>query len=168
MRLLQIRTSDNPVEKNNAAIISMLQDLRGELVITIREQSKRISDLQSQIDMHNESKAGQIECPVIEPEWEHFKMILSSLDRERLVGLLDEKMNDAYRIKTTLIDPFDRSYYSDKSYYSANAVTAGSFGFLISEELSGSIKIEFQFHTITISKDDLKAFRDYLATPRWA
>ena len=57
--VLQLRRSDNLVEKSNAEILSILQDLREEFAKNLHIQSERISELQFSlltIENRNDSK----------------------------------------------------------------------------------------------------------------
>lgn len=153
--ILQLRRSDNLAEKSSAEILSMLQDLRGEFAKSLREQSERISELQSllTINAQNDFKDQTSSAVSIfkEMDWDNFIAQISLFDRTNLVELLDILMS-----QNTTYSPYSCMPYS---YTPKTAIS----GFQISTEPNGDYIISFLNYTITVRKDDLKTFRDYVA-----
>ncbi len=157
--ILQLRRSDNLVEKSNAEILSMLQDLRGEFVKILREQSERISELESllAINARNDLK-DQSSCTELplstgssisrEWDWDNFLMNVGPFDRTNLLELLDDLID-----RSTQYTSIQQYIYTQPYSY---------FGFRISTDLHGDYRIEFLTCTITVRKEDLKIFRDYV------
>ena len=152
--ILQLRKSGNLVEERIAEILSMLQDLRGEFVRNLREQSERISELQSQSSTEIMRSTGS---PISkETDWDNFIGQIGLFERTNLVELLDD-----------LIGPNTHTYMSSTLAY-RNSYTHHPYstGFLISTELNGNYKITRDPRidkVIIVSKSDLEPFRDYVA-----
>lgn len=169
--ILQFRKSDNLIEKSNAEILSMLQDLRGEFVKNLREQSERLSVLQSLLTINarddvrdQASSTGIIKSTgswtLKEVEWDNFIRQLGFFNRRNLIELLDDLMGQS----STFMPHSPYAYTPRTSYTYAPCTNHYSTypGFQISTELNGDYKIEFLACTITVSKEDLKTFRDYV------
>lgn len=172
--ILQFRKSGNLGEKSNAEILSMLQDLRGEFVRTLREQSERISELQSlltinvQNDLKDQSSMGMMRStgsPISkEMDWDNFISQINFFDRTNLVELLDDLVGQN---KYTYM-PGTPCTYKSLTHLPYSTYS----GFQISKELNGDYKITRATGTLTdsktinvinVSKDDLRTFRDYVA-----
>ena len=170
--ILQLCKSGNLVEKSNAEILSMLQDMRGEFVKTLREQSGRISELQSRlaINAQNDLKDQSSSMGIMqltgssvskEMYWDNFISGISLFDRTNLVELLD----DLVRQNTFTYMPDIPHTYKSHTHGTYSTYS----GFQISTESNGDYKITqvintfADYKTINVSKDDLRTFRDYVA-----
>jgi hypothetical protein len=163
VKILQLRRSDNLAEESNAEILSMLQDLRGEFVRSVRQQSERISELQSILAINSQNyleakspSTGIAQYAVSsiskKRDWDNFIGQIGLFDRSNLVELLDDlqRQNTPYAYK-----PHTTYDYGSYSY--------APYGFQISTEVNGDYRIEFFTHTIDVRKEDLKNFREYVA-----
>lgn len=158
--ILQLRKSNKVYEKSNAEILSMLQDLRCEFIKSLREQSERISTLQSllnvsiQSDLRDHTSASEISGSSIfkETEWDDFIGQISVFDRTNLVELLDNLLDQNTSYSRNFSRPYSNMHRTDNS------------GFHISKEANGYYKIEFIIsrYTVNVKKEDLKTFRDYV------
>lgn len=178
--ILQLRQSDNLVEKSNAEILSMQQDLREEFTKNFRMQSVSISGLQSSlltIENRNDSKDQSLSIGVIpstessfskEMDWDNFIDHLSLFDRTNLAELLDDLLNNSYK-SAIYVDKYVPVPYAHSFGYDYAIPSFGHYhstpksGFEISTNLNGNYEIKFQIYTIDIKKEDLKTFRDRVA-----
>lgn len=92
-----------------------------------------------------------------ETDWENFIFAMSSFDRKQLVDLLDEVTVKGITISSYL-EP--RTFYTGATGYGS----VGTFGTRISEEVNGDYRIEYKFSSIIVRKENLRAFRDYVAS----
>ena len=125
----------------------------------LREQSERISELQSLLKINSKNDLNdQLASTGTQSgklEWDNFIRQINIFDRTNLVELLDDLLLFGTPAVTTLHDP----YTTIRSY----ATLAHPIGLEISEDPIGSYKIGFLTHKINVDKEKLKTFRDYVA-----
>lgn len=176
--ILQLRKSNNSIEKSNAEVLSMLQDLRGEFVKKLREQSERISELQSLLTTNTQDELTHQTSPIKiiestgssnskEMEWDNFIRQFDYFSIRNLIEEIDKLIgqNTGNALQNTYFhtqynphaweSDMPASHISDLSHYHNH------FEFEIRTDTKGDILIKRYGSIINISKDDLKNFRDY-------
>lgn len=156
--ILQISRSGDLSEKINAEIVSTLQDLRGELLKNLHEQSERITELQNllKIDAKNDLKDRSSDSEIARSGkiyWNNFIASMNIFDRSNLVELLDDLILFGMPVGLLQNAPYPTSSSFD---------TVLTNNFEVKEESIGTYKIAFGTNIIYINKDDLYTFRTYL------
>lgn len=156
----------------------MLQDLRGEFVKKLREQSERISELQSLLTTNTQDELTHQTSPIKiiestgssnskEMEWDNFIRQFDYFSIRNLIEEIDKLIgqNTGNALQNTYFhtqynphaweSDMPASHISDLSHYHNH------FEFEIRTDTKGDILIKRYGSIINISKDDLKNFRDY-------